>query len=186
MNVYDFDHTIYPGDSTLDFWKFCLRRHPAALLSLPRAVLSGALFKLGLCARETFKGRFYRFLRHVPDAEGEAARFWERNISRVFPWYLEQRRADDLIISASPEFLILPACALLGVNGLASPVSPETGTLLGPNCRGEEKVIRLRRSFPKEQVEGFWSDSPSDAPLARLAGQAFLVRGGVPGPWPGR
>lgn len=26
MNVYDFDETIYDGDSTVDFYKYCLRR----------------------------------------------------------------------------------------------------------------------------------------------------------------
>ncbi len=184
MNVYDFDHTVYPGDSTLDFWKFCVQKRPSTLLPLPWAALSGALFKAGLCPRETFKARFYRFLRHIPDVKGQVDAFWRENLSKIYPWYLAQRREDDLIVSASPEFLILPACALLGMRGIASQVSPETGELLGPNCRGEEKVTRLRRAFPHEPVEGFWSDSRSDAPLARLAGRAFLVKNGAPRPWP--
>ncbi len=29
IDVYDFDGTIYDGDSTVDFTRFCLRRHPA-------------------------------------------------------------------------------------------------------------------------------------------------------------
>ena len=31
IDVYDFDGTIYDGDSTVDFTRFCLRRHPAVL-----------------------------------------------------------------------------------------------------------------------------------------------------------
>lgn len=184
MNVYDFDHTIYPGDSTLDFWRYCFKRRPAALLPLPGAVLAGALFRAGALSREAFKARFYRFLRYVPDVERAVSGFWDKNLSRVLPWYLARKREDDLIISASPEFLILPACARLGVRGLASPVSPETGELLGPNCRGEEKTIRLRREFPDARLEEFFSDSLSDAPLARLAGRAWLVEKGTPRPWP--
>ena len=184
MNVYDFDHTIYAGDSTLDFWRYCVRRYPAALLPLPGSVMSGALFKVKLCSRELFKARFYRFLRLVPGVEGEVSAFWTENFSKIRPWYLEQKRPDDLIISASPEFLILPVCEKLGVRGIASPVSPETGSLLGPNCRSEEKVFRLRREYAEERVDNFYSDSSSDAPLARLAAQAFLVRGGKPSPWP--
>lgn len=184
MNVYDFDHTIYPGDSTLDFWRFCVKRRPAALLALPGAAAAGGLFKIGLCSRERFKGRFYRFLRHVPDAEELVSGFWAENLGRVHSWYLARKREDDLIISASPEFLILPACGLLGVRGMASPVSPETGELLGPNCRGEEKAARLRRELPEAPVEAFYSDSLSDAPLARMADRAFLVSGGRPQPWP--
>ena len=38
IDVYDFDGTIYDGDSTVDFTRFCLRRHPAVLAGLPRVI----------------------------------------------------------------------------------------------------------------------------------------------------
>ena len=31
MNVYDFDGTVYAGDSTVDFYFFCLRKQPGIL-----------------------------------------------------------------------------------------------------------------------------------------------------------
>lgn len=34
IDVYDFDGTIYDGDSTVDFTRFCLRRHPGVLAGL--------------------------------------------------------------------------------------------------------------------------------------------------------
>ena len=71
------------------------------------------------------------------------------------------------------------------MEGIASQVSPETGALLGPNCRGEEKAVRLRRARPEALVEEFYSDSLSDTPLARLALRAYLVKAGRPQPWPG-
>ena len=42
IDVYDFDGTIYDGDSTFDFVLFCLRRHPVIVLSLPALAVSGA------------------------------------------------------------------------------------------------------------------------------------------------
>ena len=36
IDVYDFDGTIYDGDSTADFVLFAIRRHPNVLLGLPR------------------------------------------------------------------------------------------------------------------------------------------------------
>ena len=36
IDVYDFDGTIYDGDSTVDFTRFCLRRHPGVLAGLPK------------------------------------------------------------------------------------------------------------------------------------------------------
>ena len=32
--VYDFDETIYDGDSTVDFYKYCVKRKPSLLLLL--------------------------------------------------------------------------------------------------------------------------------------------------------
>ena len=45
IDVYDFDGTIYDGDSTVDLVLFCLRRHPALLTGLPGMLprLVGAL-----------------------------------------------------------------------------------------------------------------------------------------------
>ena len=38
MNVYDFDKTIYDGDSTADFYIFSLKRHKKILLLAPSPV----------------------------------------------------------------------------------------------------------------------------------------------------
>ncbi len=46
MNVYDFDHTIYDGDSSVDFFCFYLIRHLRLLLCLP--VLSFAIIGIKL------------------------------------------------------------------------------------------------------------------------------------------
>ena len=181
MNVYDFDKTVYPVDSTVDFWKYCVRRWPKCLRALPAALPFGIGWKLGLCELETFKEKFYRFLRDIPQSAVE--QYWDENISRIYPWYLAQKREDDVIISASPEFSVAEACRRLGVRCLASPVDRQTGHLLGKNCRAEEKVRRLKDAFPDARVEEAYSDSLSDTPLFGQAEQAFLVKNGVPHPW---
>ena len=75
MNVYDFDKTIYRGDSTVDFWRHCLRRYPGAARALPGTLAKALAFRQGRCSREQFKERFYQFLRFVPEAAQEAERF---------------------------------------------------------------------------------------------------------------
>ena len=112
------------------------------------------------------------------DGGRELARFWEKNLSRVKPFYREKHREDDVVISASPEFLIRPACASLGIRHvLGSPVDMRSGRFLGPNCHGREKVNRFYAAFPGGKIDEFYSDSYSDQPLADLAKRAFLVRG---------
>ncbi len=183
MNVYDFDKTIFAGDSTVRFYRYCLRRFGAVWLSLPGTLAAGLSYALGLTDLERFKGRFYRFLRRVPDVERAVEDFWEGHWHDLRPWYLEQRREDDLVISASPDFLIGAACRRLGIRSLASPVDARTGALLGPNCKGEEKVRRFRALCGDAAIDEFYSDSHSDDPLAALARNAWLVRGERRFPW---
>lgn len=181
MNVYDFDKTIYPVDSTAQFYRWCLRRYPACRRTLGITALAFLSIGLGLKTKTRGKELFYRFLRHVPpDAP---AVFWDEHLAFIRPWYLKQRRGDDLVISASPEFLLRPAAEALGFSLIASRVGQDTGLYSGENCHGKEKVRRFREAYGDAAVEGFWSDSRSDTPMAELAERAFLVRRGVPEPW---
>ena len=181
MNVYDFDKTIYPVDSTAQFYRWCLRRYPACRRTLPFTAWGLFCMAARLKTKTGAKQIFYRFLRHVP--QDAPALFWKEHIAYIEPWYLAQRREDDLIISASPEFLLRPVAEALGFALIASPVEQSTGVYHGENCHGAEKPRRYREVYGDAPVEGFWSDSRSDTPMALLAAHAHLVRRGVSQPW---
>ena len=185
MNVYDFDNTILKGDSSARFFAWCLLRTPRMWLDLPAQALNGALFLLKFKPKQAFKQRMFGYLRFI-DVEKCLEGFWRDNLPRVKGWYRAAHRADDVVISASPEFLIRPACAALGIEAvLGSPVDPATGVFHGPNCHGTEKVRRFRERFPDAAVDEFYSDSHSDDPMAALARRAWLVKGERLLPWNG-
>ena len=184
MNVYDFDKTIYPGDSALHFWLFCVRRHPAALLTLPRAGWK-ALRSIGAGDCKTgMKQEFFRYLLYIPDLPAEVNAFWDGHLQRIYPWYLAQRRDDDVIISASPEFLLRPICDELGVRLIGTRMDKYSGKISGENCHDKEKVRRFYEEFPGACTEEFYSDSLSDTPMAEIAQRAYLVRKEKLSSWP--
>jgi len=177
MNVYDFDKTIYDGDSTVDFFKFSIKRHPSICLGLPFTSVCFVLMLLRLMGKTRCKQFFYRFLKRIPDIDSETEIFWDINTSKIKGWYKKRQKADDLIISASPEFLLEPVCKKLGVALMASRVDRHTGKYSGVNCHGSEKVERYRAVFGDKIIEEFYSDSYSDDPLAQIAVKSFLVDG---------
>jgi len=59
MNVYDFDNTIFQGDSTLVFYCFCLKKHPSLLGCLPNQVMGAILYFLDRINKTSFKERFF-------------------------------------------------------------------------------------------------------------------------------
>ncbi len=184
MNVYDFDGTIYKGDSTVDFYRFVLKRYPAILRHLPAFFAAAVRHKVKKCSTKELKTCFFRFLSDIPDAEHEVEQFWETHFQKIMPWYLQQKQETDVIISASPVFLLEKPCQKLGIRTLiASRVNIQTGMFSGENCKGEEKVRRFRETYPCEQVDQFYSDSDSDLPMAKIAEKSFLIRNGCPHAW---
>lgn len=185
MNVYDFDGTIYNGDSTIDFFLYVLKHNPSVLRFFPKQAWGFVLYGTKRIDKTKLKEYFFSFL-SVINTEELTESFWDQNQGRIFDWYLKQQKQDDIIISASPEFLLQPICDRLGIRCLiASEVDPQTGIFTGENCRGQEKVRRLDAGYNVTYIDSFYSDSHSDLPLAKIADKAFLVNKGVIKEWKG-
>lgn len=177
MNVYDFDDTIYRGDSTIDFYFFCLRKQPSIIRYLPQQTIACLLYAVKQINTEKFKESFFCFLPAIRDPENMIDAFWNQNFHKIKSWYLEKLQEADLVISASPFFLICPACKRLGISEpIATCMEIKTGKIHGANCKGQEKVRRLQEQYGHVQIEAFFSDSLSDSPLANIAQNAYLVR----------
>lgn len=178
MNVYDFDQTIYHGDSTVDFYLYCVRHRPLMIYSWPGTAAAFVLYQAKIINKTQFKRQMYQFLRAVGDTEQLVEKFWDSHIKKIKSWYRnDTQRADDVIISASPEFLLRPACGGWALQHLWRRACAHTGAYTGINCWGEEKVRRFREKFGDAQIETFYSDSLSDSPLAEIAQKAWIVRG---------
>lgn len=184
MNVFDFDGTIYNGDSTVDFYLYCLKHHRKVLLKFPRQIWGLLLYSLKRIGKTAYKAYFFSFLTVLPQPEECVLRFWAQNRQKILPWYLSQQQPEDLVISASPRFLLEPICRELGIRFLiASEVNPHSGKFSGENCRGAEKVVRFHAQFGDASIRNFYSDSLSDLPLAQIAENSFLIQNGVPVVW---
>jgi len=184
MNVYDFDKTIYKGDSTTQFFFYCLRKKPALLRYAPMQLWGFSKYFLGITDKTTAKETFYRFLRGLKDVDSMVISFWDSHMHKIKCWYKDAYAESDVVISASPEFLLAPVCERLSIGALlASRVDKKTGRYAGENCHGKEKVARYRAVYADTPIEKFYSDSRSDTPLAELAGESFLVAGDVIRAW---
>lgn len=177
MNVYDFDGTIYDGDSTLDFYKYCLKRNPRLSCFVFSQIVASIKYLIGIYDKTMFKEKFYSFLTGINCVEVYVNDFWKKNKSNIKLWYLQQKKKDDVVISASPCFLLEPICKELEISQLiCSNVDNKSGKYNGINCYGEEKLRRFQNIFGDEAViDAFYSDSLSDTPLAQIAQKSYIV-----------
>lgn len=186
MNIYDFDETIYDGDSTLDFYKYSVKKRPYILFRIIKAIIYMLKYKLKIIEKEKAKECFYEFLKDIPDIDKEVNEFWNINDKKIKKWYLNQKQDSDIIISASPEFLLKPIIIKLGINEknlLSSIVDKKNGEYTGKNCYGIEKINRLKEYFKTNNIsediliEKAYTDSLSDKPLLNIAKKGYLVKG---------
>jgi len=178
VNVYDFDHTIYHGDASFDFIKYCLRHYPRTWKYLPADGFAIVRYVFGVPSRKQIKEVAFAFLHDLPDVDEVLKRFWATHEHKLKPWYRDQHQNSDIIISASPEFLLETIVKQLNIRALlATPMDKHSGKIEGENCRAEEKLRRLKAYDAKIKIDKFYSDSLSDMPLLKLANEPYLVKG---------
>lgn len=182
--AFDFDGTLTCRDSFVDFlvWKagplgFAARLPALAPLVAAygrhrdRGILKAAVARrfLGPVRRAQLeedarcfaRARFDALIR--PDAL-ECWRNWRDRGARLY------------IVTASPDILVAPFAQRLGADGLiATRLEFDAdgrfaGALVGANCRGEEKVTRLRAALgPDLRLAAAYGDTRGDREMLALA-----------------
>lgn len=181
MNAYDFDNTIYDGESVFDFYIFCAKRHPALFRYIFIILIAWGKYKLMLLSREKLmelaEKYAVKFIEEVRDVEAIVHEFWDKHICKIKPFYLKTMREDDVIVTASVRFLIAEACERFGIKRLVcSEVDIKTGEIKRL-CFRQNKPGFFLSDFPNEKITNFYSDSMNDLPMMCLAENAFLVKG---------
>ena len=178
VKIYDFDKTIYDGDSSIDFFIFCLKKKFIIIMYLPKFLIYVLLYKLKIKTKEMMKEQYFSFLKSFSNIDSIIEEFWELNKRKIKRFYLEKKHDNDIIISASPMFLLAPICKELDVMDLiATNVDKKTGKFKSKNCYGNEKVNRFISKYPNTNVIEVYSDSLSDLPLFNISKKKFLVKG---------
>lgn len=175
--LYDFDGTIYDGDSSVDFFKFCLKKDKSIYKMLPKLVIKFLAYKSKNITDTELKEFIFSFLKNFKNVDEIVKEFWKTHESKIKSFYLEKNHDQDIIISASPEFLLKPICEKLKVKDLiASDVDKTTGKFKKPNNRGEAKVKEFYKKYPKAEILEMYSDSLHDKPLLDLAKKSYFVK----------
>ena len=183
IDVYDFDGTIYDGDSTADFVLFSLRRHPGVIAGLPRVAFAALRLLVRNIGLTQFKSVLFGEMSKRFSLEEEAELFWKDMNTRkkLGPWFFETPRDLPIVIaSASPEFELRHAAKILGVDTLIdTKCDMKTGALTGKNCKGAEKISRIREVIGDYEVRAMYTDdAKADGPLLAIAREQYIVTHG--------
>ncbi len=183
---FDFDGTIYKGDTTRDFCWYFYQKKPLRCYYLLIQLASWLLWRLKLLTTTQFKSTFIQFLNRIEGEQitGLLNSFWEEKKSLVHANLvleisrLKKEGVHIVVVSASPELFIKTFCLSLGVDtvlGSELKVLNNKYSLL-INCRGEEKLKRLKRAFPNFELIAAYSDNKDDDVLLKTAKNGYWVK----------
>lgn len=181
MNLYDFDNTIYDGESTLDFFLFCLKKKKSLIKYLPLVFYTATLYKLRLLSIDKLFNSVAKmtseFVSSNVNFNKLAAEFWKINERKLKANYLSRLNSTDVIVTASPKFLIEAILPKLKIKeAICSEFDTNTGQFKFVNY-GKNKVIAFKKRYPNERIVNFYTDSLNDLPLIEIAENSFLVKG---------
>lgn len=177
-DLYDFDGTIYDGDSGVDLVLFAIRKKPIVILYLLKSIKMVVLYLLKLRTKEEVKSKLFSFLQEFPDTDEFVREFWQCHEKKIKQfWKKKKTHRRDIIISASGYFWLKPFADKYNVKDLfGTDINPKTGEVSGNNCHGKEKVKLFYDKYPNAEIKKMYTDSINDLPLIEEAKEGFLVK----------
>ena len=181
MNVFDFDNTIYDGESGFDLFKYYIKRHPDLVKYAPRVVTAFARYKRHQISLNEALAQYLpyieAFLRRIEDPVSDMRDFWNKHEHKIKPIYKVLVKEDDVIVSASPEGELREICQRLGIkNYLGTVIDEETWKITHVNFR-ENKLKYFREKYGDTDIDVLYTDSYNDKWLMDISKHVVLVEG---------
>lgn len=177
MRIYDFDGTIYNGDSGVDFIKFSFLRKPFQVTNcIIKTFFKFLKYKRGKIEFKEVKETLFSFVKNINNLDNYIAKFIQKNKSKIKEFYLKQKNKNDVIITASLDFYIKPLCHSVGIKKvIATKYDVSNGKIIGSNCRGKYKEEVILKRFNKMNIDAVYTDSIMDEPMFKYASDVYIV-----------
>ncbi len=185
MNVFDFDNTIYDGESSVDFFLWYIKKDPSLIKFIPSVAVALFKYKTGKLTVEKALSQygtkltayFKEKLSGENTLSADARIFWKAHAANLKPIFKSSFSSDDVIISCSPRFLLAEPLNMLGIKKCICSEIDETTGEITRLCFRENKVKAFFNEYPQCEIDNFYTDSFNDKPLMDISKNVFLVKG---------
>lgn len=195
LAIFDIDYTITKKETLMELFKFVIKNDRKNIIFLPRAIYCGAMYGLKIYDERKVKEKFLKFIDGIKeeDLAKLVKKFYEEKLKTIvyedalkMMKRLKNEGYDIYLISASPEFYIKEFYNIEEVDKIIGTKfvfdnGIFTRKMSGSNCKGIEKVKRLKEVLKNEKIDVdfkesyMFSDSLSDKPLLDLVGKPYLI-----------
>ncbi|MCY6483639.1 HAD-IB family hydrolase [Clostridium aestuarii] len=195
LAIFDVDYTLTKRETLIELYLFMMKKNPKLIKYIPRSLKTVFFYLFKIYDAKKAKECFAKFLVGINQKKMKelVKEFYEKRLSAIL--YkdaidtikkLKDEGCKIFLISASPEiylkelYNIKEVDRIIGTR-LKCKNGIYTNAIEGENCKGEEKVVRLKEVLKEENIEVdfensyMFSDSLSDLPLFELVGNPYLI-----------
>lgn len=181
VNVFDFDNTIYDGETLVDFILYYVRRDVKIWKYIPKLIVIALKDAFHLFNIEEAIDAYASFLEgyyvNLNDIEESVVDFWNKNEKKIRPWYNEVRKESDIIVSGTTDFILDEIMKRMNIkNYVGSSIDKKTGKFTRL-CFLENKVKIFNELYPDCHIENFYTDSMNDKAMMDIADNVYFVKG---------
>ena len=114
MKVYDFDETMFTGDSEDRFFDYIFHQKGFFWYHINWWWWE-ILLRLKIINKTTARQGHYMFLRKIKNLDEVLEGYWDSVMKYMKPWYMAVKDPEDIVASGTPAFLMEPAMKRLGL-----------------------------------------------------------------------
>lgn len=191
--VFDFDKTLFNKDSIIEFTKYIYTQRPYLSFFILIQLFWLLFYWFRIISTKSFQQKFFGYLMFISEKKIKSYidSFWKIhfpvNFSSKLLERIEQFNTENIItvvVSASPNFLVQPLKNKLSVDYVITTnfeLHLKKYLIKGENCRGLEKIKRLKQLFNENDfiILEAYSDNKDDMELLKLANKGFIINKGI-------
>ena len=111
MDAYDFDNTIYDGESSFDFFKFCFTKDLRLIIFFPELLYRLFQYKINRLNEKDIRNTANKIInlyvkRNNMDYNSIIKEFWNKHYKKIKKDFINRIDENDLIITGCPDFLL--------------------------------------------------------------------------------
>ncbi|WP_028519296.1 haloacid dehalogenase-like hydrolase [Ruminococcus flavefaciens] len=182
MKVFDFDNTLYHGESAVDLALYMIKNNKKVILHLPKIFINLIKYKLCLVNKRKMVDAINDFLQNVLSGKDELMDsiegFWDKNRFKLDRKMLNRIQNDDIIITAGPDFLINGIRNLINTDHIISSRIDTNKMKVKYLNFGSNKVNGYMSLYGDKRIDCFYTDSYNDKALMDISDKVFIVKKG--------
>lgn len=182
MTVFDFDNTIYDGESGLDFFLYYLKKYPKEVVKYTPKFAQGVIqYKTAKLNIDDVINKYGFILKECcekfDNIEEEINIFWDKHENKIKDFYKKIQEDDDVILSACPVTLLGEICRRTGIEHyIGSEIDIETGEIK-KICYRDNKIKMFKEVYGDVEIDEFYTDSVNDKPFMDISKNVYFVTG---------